>query len=213
MDEAGRSWRLYAPLVSDNFSSYGYSICPTFAECLYTEQAENHVHRDQFLTDAAAGTLPELSIVIPLDEDSQHNNFSMIQGDNWLGSRVDAAMNGPDWDSTAVFITYDDCGCFYDQVPPPEGLGIRTPMVIVSPWARPGYTDSNVASYASMMTFVEHTFGLAPLSVRDAGAYDFSQSFDFTQTPLPPIPIEQNPVPPETIRWMKANPPPPDDPT
>jgi hypothetical protein len=49
--------------------------------------------------------------------------------------------------------------------------------------------------------------------VRDAGAYDFRESFDFTQVPLSPIPMEQNPVPPETIRWMKANPPPPDDPT
>lgn len=213
MDSAGRSWRLYAPLVTESRSSYGYSICPTFAECIYGPQGANHVHRDEFLTDAAAGTLPALSILIPTEEQSQHNNFSMIEGDNWIGTRLDAAMNGPDWNSTAVFITYDDCGCFYDQVPPPEGLGIRTPMVIVSPWAKPGYTDSNVASYASMMAFVEHTFGLAPLSVRDNEAYDFRSSFDFTQQPLGPIQMQQNPIPAETIRWMKNNPPPPDDPT
>src|SRR5262249_7179915 len=85
----------------------------------------------------------------------------------------------PDWASTAVFITYDDCGCFYDHVPPPEGLGIRVPMVIASPYAKPGFTDSNVASFSSMLAFTEHVFGLSPLSARDAGAYDFADSFDF----------------------------------
>src|SRR5262249_51510097 len=87
----------------------------------------------------------------------------------------------PDWASTAVFITYDDCGCFYDHVPPPKGLGIRVPMVIISPYAKPGFTDSNVASFSSMLAFTEHVFGLSPLSDRDASAYDFADSFDFGQ--------------------------------
>jgi Phosphoesterase family len=80
-----------------------------------------------FLTAAAAGTLPNLSIVTTTAKNSQHNNYSMPRGDNWIGQAVQAVMNGPDWASTAIFITYDDCGCFYDHVTPPPGMGIRVP--------------------------------------------------------------------------------------
>ena len=66
-------------------------------------------------------------------------------------------------DTTAIFITYDDCGCFYDHVPPPPGSGIRVPMVIVSPYAKPAFTDSKAASFASILAFTEHLFGLEPL--------------------------------------------------
>ena len=112
------------------------------------------------LTDAAAGALPAFSIVTPTGPQSQHNGNSMIAGDNWIGQVVSAITSGPQWASTAVFITYDDCGCFYDHVPPPEpGMGIRVPMVIVSPYARRGFTDSNVATYASLLAFAEgHTW-------------------------------------------------------
>ena len=57
------------------------------------------------------------------------NRVSMLKGDNWIGDMVSAIMNGPDWSSTAIFITYDECGCFYDHVPPPPGRGLRIPMV------------------------------------------------------------------------------------
>ena len=92
----------------------------------------------------------------------------MLQGDNWIGQVVNAVMHGPQWRSTAIFIAYDDCGCFYDHVPPPAGLGVRVPMVIVSPWAKPGYTDSHVAIFASMLAFTEHTFHLRSLGGTDA---------------------------------------------
>src|SRR5262249_40532435 len=98
--------------------------------------------------------------------------------------------------TTAVFITYDDCGCFYDHVPPPKGRGIRVPMVIASPYAKPGFTDSNVPSFSSMLAFPEHVFALPALSGRAGAAYDFSSSFDFgqahvTQTKLGPRPLSQ----------------------
>ena len=69
-----------------------------------------------FVPDAPPGKLPDLSIVIPDPPDSQHNCDSLMKGDNWIATIVNAVMNGPDWDSTAIFITYDDCGCFYDPV-------------------------------------------------------------------------------------------------
>src|SRR4051794_9783709 len=85
----------------------------------------------------------------------------------------------------AIFITYDDCGCFYDHVRPPKGLGIRNPMVIVSPWAKHRGTDSNVAVQPySMLAFTVHTFGLKRLTPFVTRAYDYADSFDFSQQPL-----------------------------
>ena len=100
-----------------------------------------------------------------------------------------AIENGPDWDSTAIFITYDDCGCFYDHVAPglnPDGTqeGTRIPMVIVSPYARAGFTDSTHATFASILAYVEQTFGLTPLGINDAEAYPYTNAFDYSQTPL-----------------------------
>ena len=111
----------------------------------------------------------------------------MAQGDNWIGDVVSAIAGGPNWSSTAIFITYDDCGCFYDHVPPPvSGWGIRLPMVIVSPYAKAGYTDHSNASLVSMTAYAEHTFGLAPMTTADTNAYWYQNSFDYSQTPLPP---------------------------
>jgi phospholipase C len=181
MNTAGVTWHIYAPTSTQQF--YGWSICPSFADCLYTNEKQSTSQPSQVLTDAANGTLPSVSYVIPLDNQSQHNSNSMLAGDNWIGSVVNAVMNGPDWSSTAIFITYDDCGCFYDHVPPPAGAGVREPMVIVSPCAKSAYTDHNTA-YAgeSTMAFIEHTFNLPSLVAGgDGSAYDFSQSFDFSQ--------------------------------
>ncbi len=189
MDEAGIPWKIYGTIVPGTGNGYGWAICPTFADCFYTQQHDQLVDRLTFPTDALAGNLPAFSILTPDPPNSQHNSRSMMQGDNWIAEQVGAIMNGPDWDSTAVFITWDDCGCFYDHVPPPTNLGIREPFLIVSPYARPGFTDSNVASFASMLTFAEKTFGLAPLSNVDAESYAFDDAFDFSQEPLRPIPL------------------------
>jgi phospholipase C len=204
----GKSWRIYGPQPGD--FSYQWSICPVFADCVYSAQDQQLVPTDQVLTDAQAGTLPRVSFVIPPMSNSQHNNASMLQGDNWIESVVSSIMNGPDWKSTAIFITYDDCGCFYDHVPPPPGLGIRVPMVIVSPYARAGYTDHQTASFASLLAFIEHNFRLHPLSSVDKNAYDYSGSFDYNQTPLPPIPLEQHPLPPAEREYLRQHPPPAD---
>jgi phospholipase C len=211
LEAAGLSWRIYAPGKTQG--GYSWAICPVFADCLYTDQRQYYVRPKQFALDAAAGTLPAYSVLIPEPADSQHNKRSQLVGENWIAKNVEAVMNGPDWDSTAIFVTYDDCGCFYDHVPPPNGLGIRVPMVIVSPYARSGFTDSNVASYSSILAFVEHTFGLAPLSIEDATAYDYSASFDWSQARLGPIPLPRYAIPAWEWRWMRTHPMDPDDPT
>ena len=186
LEAAHKSWNIFAGRTSkDGGNGWQYAICPTFYECLGSNQRTHMVNAPKVLTAAQDGTLPNFSIVTPCCKYSQHNGDSMAVGDNWIGQVVSAIQSGPDWASTAIFITYDDCGCFYDHVPPPNSeWGIRVPMVIVSPYARAGYTDSTDATYASMLAFAEGTLGLTPLNNTDATAYNYSNAFDYTQPPL-----------------------------
>ena len=131
---------------------------------------------------------------------SCHNQTSITACDNWAGQLVSAVERGPDWRSTAVFITWDDCGCFYDQVPPgtnPDGTaqGPRVPLIIVSPFARPGFTDTTASTFAGILSYTEHTFGLSPLSPNDAAAYPFSNAFNYSQAPLAPARMVQRQLP------------------
>jgi phospholipase C len=211
MDAAGLPWHIYAP--GKRAAGYGWAICPTFYECLGGPQADRVRGPRDFAGDAARGKLAALSIVIPFYNDSQHNGQSLVRGDNWIAQNVAAVMNGPDWNSTAIFITYDDCGCFYDPVTPPDGAGVRVPMVIVSPYARARFVDHSTALGASMLAFTEHLFGLPPLSKEDANAYDYANAFNFQQRPLGPIPLPQHTVPRSSLVYMAHHPPDPDDPT
>jgi len=223
LNQAGLSWHIYSGLCdhmkinaqglktcTSAPGGYWWSICPTFAECLYA-QPGGLVASKQFASDAAAGSLPAFTILTPPNgPDSWHNGFSVTSGDNWLGKQVAALMRGPDWRSTAMFITWDDCGCFYDQVSPglnPDGTrqGPRVPLLIVSPYAKPGYTDTTPTTFASILAYTEQIFGLVPLTVNDASAYPFSQAFNYRQAPLPPVRMVTRPVPKgDHIDWGQA---------
>ena len=204
LDTAGLSWRIYGP-ASPSDGGYDWAICPSLAECLDTSQHTNLVEPTQFFTDAAAGQLPALSVITAggagqLTLDSCHNGFSMTACDNYIGQLVSAAEHSPDWSSTAVFITWDDCGCFYDQARPginPDGTqqGPRVPLIIVSPYAKPGYTDTTATTFAGILAYTEHTFGLAPLGPNDAHAYPFTNAFNYAQAPLKPITMITRPLP------------------
>src|SRR5215813_11916890 len=119
--------------------------------------------------------------------------------DDFVGQVASALMKGPEWRSTALFVTWDDCGCFYDQVPPgrnPDGTqqGPRLPLMII-PYAKPGYTDDTPATFEGILAFAERTFSLAPLGVNDAQAYPFSNSFNYFQEPLNPVRMVHRAIP------------------
>jgi phospholipase C len=122
-----------------------------------------------FVQYAHSENLPNLSIVAPGGTDaafSEHNGLSITVGDDWLGQVASTVMNGPEWRSTVLFITWDDCGCLYDQVRPgvkPDGTaqGPRVPLVIVSPYAKPGYTETTATTFAGILAYAEQNFGLA----------------------------------------------------
>ena len=184
LNDAGRSWRLYEGDGVTGGDNWSWAICPNFYECL-TSQRNNLVPASAIISDAAAGALPAFSIVTPTWANSTHNEASTAVGDTFVGSVVQAVQaDTADAASTAIFITWDDCGCFYDHVPPPKpSWGIRVPMIIVSPYAKVGYTDHANATYASLLSFTEHTFGLPPLGSQDQTAYDYHNSFDLTSPP------------------------------
>jgi phospholipase C len=204
LQQAGLSWKIYGPDAPSD-GGYIWAVCPSIAECRYTHQATRLLEPSQFFTDASHGKLPSFSLVSAggagrLTLSSCHNKFSMTACDNYIGQLVSSVENGPAWPSTAIFITFDDFGGFYDQVPPPlnpDGTqeGPRLPLIIASPYARPGYTDTTSTSFAGILAYVEHNFGLAPLGVNDQSAYDFTNAFNYSQTPLKPIRLARRPLP------------------
>jgi phospholipase C len=207
LDAAGKHWRLYS-------SVYLWQVCPNFADCLYTSQHANIVPTANVLNDATNGALPALSLVLPSGPGGtgQHPPASMLVGDNWISSIVNKIEHGPQWSSTAIFITYDDCGCFYDHVPPgtnPDGTkqGIRVPMVIVSPYTKSAFTDSTPATFASILHFTEEALGVTTLGANDAHAYDYASSFNFGAAPSGPrVTLHQQPLPAATRRYLATHP-------
>jgi len=208
LSEAGDSWKLYSGrclkmttesngllTCEQGEPGYAWAICPVLAQCLYTQSAQHAVPTGQVLTDAQQGKLPNFAVITPTGPyalDSEHNGFSMTAGDDFVGKVASAIMNGPEWKSTVLFITWDDCGCFYDGVAPPRNAdgtqeGPRVPIAIVSPFAKHAYTMTQKSSFASILAFTEHNYGLPALGVNDEHAYDMASAFDYSQAPLGPV--------------------------
>ena len=160
----------------------------------------------QFTQDALEGKLPAVSWLVT-GEMSEHPPYSTCAGENWTVEQLNAIMSGPDWNSTAVFVTWDDGGGFYDHVPPPRidstGLGPRVPLLIISPFARKGFVSHTPYDFASFLAFVEKRFGLGPLTPRNQQANDMLDSFDFNQKPLPPLLLQRRFCPHLTRTWWR----------
>jgi phospholipase C len=199
LQDAGISWKYYAP----NNTEFGYmwSAFDAIDQVRNTDLWNtNVVHYTDFKTDALNGNLPAVSWLIADADDSEHPTSSSCQGENWTVDYINAVMNGPDWSSTAIFLTWDDFGGFYDHVAPPTldhyGLGPRVPLIVISPYARPGYISHTEYEFASVLKFIEDRFGLPTLGDRDANANDMQDAFNFDQTPLSPLVLSQRTCPP-----------------
>jgi phospholipase C len=207
LDGAGISWKFYAP--PKGTSGYVFSTYDAINQIRNnpTLWAAHVVPSTQFATDAAAGKLAAVSWLVTTGKSSfgssgggttnvdfnEHPPGSVCSGENWTVTQLNALMNGPNWSSSAVFLTYDDFGGFYDHVPPPDidvyGLGPRVPLLIISPYAKQGYISHTQYELSSVLKFAEEVFGLPSLGQRDAIANDTTDSFDFTQSPRSPFPL------------------------
>jgi phospholipase C len=100
-------------------------------------------------------------------------------------------MRSQAWKDSAIFVTWDDWGGWYDHVVPPQvdgdGYGFRVPALIISPYAKKGYILDQTSDFTSILKFIERLHGFAPLTTRDEAANDLMSAFDFSQSPRAPI--------------------------
>jgi phospholipase C len=196
LDAHGISWK-------DYFNDFPY------ASLFHIKSHANVVNMSRFFSDAAAGTLPQVAFVdsnigLVGVETDEHPPSDIQQGQQFVASAVQAVMDSPEWPSSVIFFTYDEHGGFYDHVPPPpacvpddippmhdpndpdttfpaqfDRYGFRVPVVVISPYAKPGYVSHTVYDHTSILRFIETRFDLPALTRRDANASPMLDMFDF----------------------------------
>ena len=193
LEQAGISWRSYR---GENEFVQPLRLV---RHVRFSDMWNNVVTDGQFVKDVHAGRLPAVSWLTPKFSLSDHPPASICEGENWTVGVLNELAKSPYWESTAVILTWDDFGGFYDHVPPPHldlyGLGPRVPSIIISPWAKPGYVDSATMEFASVLRFIEVVFDLPPLTQRDATTNDMLSAFDFDQQPIAPPVLQQRTCP------------------
>jgi phospholipase C len=205
LDTKGLTWRFYAPSAGNIWTP------PNSIEHICQEQTVNGVltcvgplwtnnvviPETQVLTDIADGKLAQVSWVIPNGPYSDHAKVNNGTGPAWVGSIVNAIGSSAYWANTAIIITWDDWGGWYDHVPPPKVIndgvswgsgyvyGFRVPLIVVSPYAKAAYISHTQHDFGSILKFIETSFGLPSLGYADAAAGDdLADCFDYTQEPL-----------------------------
>lgn len=197
LDAHGITWKDYTSSLVPTSSSL--ALFPPLYE--KGAAAAKIVLNTEFFTDAAAGTLPNYSLVEPdYENQSEENPQNIAVGEEFAASVVNAVINGPAWDRTALLLAYDEHGGYYDHVPPPPAIppdaipptvvpgenafdgfaryGFRVPFALVSPWARRHFVSHDVYDHTSILKLVEVKWNLPALTYRDANAIPMLDMLD-----------------------------------
>jgi len=237
LDRAGVSWSYYTvhgaepdcendgmfcPKISKRVRTPGiWNPLPAFTDVRQDGDLGRIRHVWRFLAQAHAGTLPAVSWVVPSQRFSEHPPASIQAGQAYVTRLIDAVMRGPDWKSTAIFLTWDDWGGFYDHVIPPvvdgSGYGLRVPGLVISPFAKRGFIDHQTLSADAYLKFIEDDFlggqRINPVTdgrpdsrpdVRENMPQlgDLTKDFDFSQRPRRPVILPLHPAPgPSWRHW------------
>jgi phospholipase C len=193
----GRSWKIYYALPPAELAG---AVWP---QLLPAGHAADLTTGPAFFADLAAGHLPDFSFVRPGVSYSSEPPEDITEADAWIGQLVNAVAHSKYWDSTAIFVSYDESGGFWDHVAPATatGYGARTPLIIISPYARPGIYRAPTTN-VSVLSFVQKLCdmpALTPLNARQdnlLGAFDFGQA----PRPAPAVPV----APADTIGFHGA---------
>ncbi len=192
LSNAGISWTFY----SDEY----IWMAPGFIK--NTAGSQHLVKNSQrILSDISGGNLASVSWVCPGASESDHPAWPVGPAQNYLSNLVNAVMSSDYWSGTAIFVTWDDWGGFYDHVMPPSvdayGLGPRVPLLVISPFAKSGYISHQQGEFSSLALFVEKNWSLPSLGQRDAlpATSDLLDFFDFAQAPQAPFLQKQIPAP------------------
>jgi phospholipase C len=230
LHRAGVSWKYYVaegsepdcdddaalcPPVSQRTTTPGiWNPLPLFSTVRKDGELGNIQTIDSFEADASSGRLPAVAWIIPNGEVSEHPPASVSAGEAYVTSVINQLMASPNWNSTAIFLAWDDWGGFYDHVQPPQvdlnGYGLRVPGLVISPYAKRGFIDHQTLSFDAYVKFIEDVFlrgrRIDPATdgrpdprptVREniAALGDLSRDFDFTLSPAPALIL---PAPPLT---------------
>ena len=222
------SWRYYVFAGTEPDCETGAMVCsakrqraktpgiwnplPWFSTVRHDHQVRDVVSISHFFAAARRGALPAVSWVTPNNHVSEHPPALLTNGQAFVTHVINAVMRSPDWRSTAIFLAWDDWGGFYDHVVPPNvdvnGFGLRVPALVISPYARAGFVDHQVASLDAYVKFIEDDFlggrRIDPATdgrpdprpdVREAlpQVGDMTAAFDFSQKPLPPLILPLHP--------------------
>jgi len=190
----GLSWSYYA--AEPDQIGYIWSQYSSIRHIFRTDQWDQHIHPvDNVVSDIQTQGLADVTYIMPRMEFSNHPDYNFCYGENWATKVINAIMASPDWDSTAIFLTWDEWGGFYDHVKPPTvdrfGVGFRVPLIVLSPYAKEGYIDDHQGEFDSVLKFIELNWDLPSMTQRDKTASSLAYNFDFSQSPRPPDPRPQ----------------------
>ncbi|MGA2927512.1 MAG: alkaline phosphatase family protein, partial [Solirubrobacteraceae bacterium] len=200
--------------VAQNAKTPGiWNPLPYFATVQQDGQLSNIQSLSDFFTAAKAGTLPAVSWITPNSQVSEHPPALVSKGETYVTGLINAIMRSSDWDSTAIFLAWDDWGGFYDHVTPPtvdaNGYGLRVPALVISPYARTGMVDHQTLSFDAYLKFVEDDFlGGQRIDPKTDGRPDprpdvredvsilgdLTADFDFSQPPRAPLILPVDPA-------------------
>ena len=202
-----------APVYQDSSTPGIWNPLPYFDTVRNDGELSNIQPVSNFYSAAKAGTLPAVSWVVPSDGVSEHPPSPVSFGQSYVTSLINAVMKSPHWESSAIFLAWDDWGGFYDHVQPPtadaNGYGLRVPGIMISPYARRGLIDHQALSFDAYDKFIEDAFlGGQRIDPRTDGRPDprpdvrenlailgnLVNEFDFTQQPLPPLVLPVHPT-------------------
>ena len=187
---------------------------PSFTDVKEDGQLGDIKNLSAFYTAAEHGTLPAVSWIAPTQDNSDHPPANLATGQAYVTNLINTIMRGPDWNSTAIFVAWDDWGGFYDHVVPPRvdqnGYGLRVPALVISPYAKQGYIDHQTLSFDAYNKFIEDDFlGGARLDPKTDGRPDprpdvredatilgdLLADFDFNHPPRSPVLLSIHPAP------------------
>ena len=211
LDAKKITWKIYLANKSDPKSFTYWSMFRSSKG----KNDPNVVDAEQFVTDCQNGALPQVAMLesgVNTGND-EHPKADIQSGAAYISRAFNALMQGPLWTKSAMFLTYDESGGFYDHVASPSAVkpdgvsprllptdtagefdryGFRVPLIAVSPFVKPNYVSHNVSDHTSILRFIETRFGLPSLTERDKAAVDLTDMFDFTQMSLEQPPTMPN---------------------